>query len=65
MPKKDPNSFAKHSAKYLREALKKAARTYKPGPKPRPAVLSALRKKRDSVNAQIRAEKGRGGRKVR
>lgn len=54
------NSFAKHSAKYLREALKKAAKTYRPGPKPRKVVLASLRKRRDALNEQIKKERNRG-----
>lgn len=60
MAKKGANSFAKHSAKYLRQALKTAARTYKPGPKPRKAVLVSLRKRRDDLNRRIKAELNRG-----
>lgn len=54
------NAFSKHAAPYLREALKKAARTYHPGKKPRPSIVKSLQKKRDELNVKIKAEKHRG-----
>ncbi len=54
------NAFSKHAAPYLREALKKAAKTYHPGKKPRKGIITALQKKRDELNRRIKAEKNRG-----
>ena len=54
------NAFSKHAAPYLREALKKAAKTYHPGKKPRKNVITSLQKKRDELNRKIKAEKQRG-----
>lgn len=54
------NAFAKHAAPYLREALKKAGKTYHRGIKPRPVILKGLQKKRDELNARIKTEKKRG-----
>lgn len=54
------NAFAKHAAPYLREALKKAGKTYHKGKKARPAIMSSLRKKRDELNRKIKVEKNRG-----
>ncbi len=54
------NSFSAHAAKYLREALKKAAKTYHRGIKPRKAIVAALQKKRDEFNRKIKVEKNRG-----
>jgi len=54
------NAFAKHAAPYLREALKKASKTYHKGKKARPAIMKSLRQKRDELNHKIKAEKNRG-----
>jgi len=54
------NAFSKHAASYLSEALKKAARTYHPGKRPRKALIKNLQKKRDDLNAKIKTEKRRG-----
>lgn len=54
------NKFSAHAAPYLREALKKAAKTYHHGIKPRKAVVTALQRKRDELNRQIKKEKQRG-----
>lgn len=54
------NSFSKHAAPYLRQALKAAAKTYHRGKRPRTSVLSGLRKKRDDLNRKIKVEKQRG-----
>lgn len=59
MPGKQ-NSFAKHAASYLREALKKAAKTYKHGIRPRKKIVQSLQARRNSLNAQIKKEKARG-----
>lgn len=54
------NAFSKHAAPYLREALKKAAKTYHRGKRPRPAIVKGLQKKRDELNQRIKTEKKRG-----
>jgi len=60
MAKGKANSFARHAAPYLKAALKKAGRTFRPGPKPRASVIKALQKRRDEANAKIRQERKRG-----
>lgn len=54
------NSFSKHAAPYLRQALKAAAKTYHRGKRPRKAIVTSLQKKRDELNKKIKAEKQRG-----
>lgn len=54
------NMFSKHAAPYLSKALKEAAKTYHRGKKPRKAVITSLRRKRDELNGKIKAEKQRG-----
>lgn len=58
-----PSEWQRHSAKYLKEALKKASRTFrgkKKGPTPAQAKrIRELQKRRDDANAQIRKLKGR------
>ena len=54
------NGFAKHASSYLREALKRAAKTYKRGVRPRKKIITSLQARRNALNAQIKKEKARG-----
>lgn len=54
------NKFAIHAAPFLREALKKAGRTYQAGVRPRKALLKKLRDKVKEIQVKIKKELQRG-----
>lgn len=54
------NKFALHAAPFLREALKKAGRTYQAGKRPRKVVLKRLRDKVKEIQVKIKQELNRG-----
>lgn len=59
MPHKG-NAFAKFAGKYLSEAMKRASKAYKPGLRPRKALIKGMQEKRDNLNREIKKEKNRG-----